>query len=977
MANLTTTESIQLSDHLTNLDLVKYNPSAIQSYILNQLSYVSGGKVNIVDPTNPFVFLLEASCVNTAAAVNHNRQSLRKQYASLSQTTDELYHHLSDKDLIDRFATPSATEVTFLIQYETLLGQMVRDDTEGCIKATIARDTVITASTYSFTLQYPIVIRYFDNSVLQIAYSTEIISPLQELSTNIIEYDIRKDTSNLRWLRFKVPMSQFVITSNNYNVQASQYFKQTIEFTDQYYYCRAFYKNTDGDWTEMSTTHTDQVYDPYTPTAVLKVYDTEVVVYIPPVYVNTNQITGEVRFDIYTTQGDLTIDMSNFKVTEFSTVFRSIDEERDSDEYTAVMSNVSYLAYSDSVATGGSDALSFTELRERHIMNAIGYPNLPITNVQVPASIDRKGFDVIKNVDVVTNRIFLATKNLPSPVDTSLITPANLTIETFTTSLSVLSGYSEIYTNDNRYTIPSSMLYTYDNGKVNIFTKSELSVLQNKPLSDIVDTVNNTKFLYSPFYYVLDNTKDEFKMRAYHLDQPIVSGLNFISQNITADLTVNTSSYTISKTDTGFRLTVFVTSDSYYKKLADKYVSAQLAFIPEGESKYVYLNGYIAGTDSSGERIFMFDIETSYDIDSNDLLYLTNFKMFSTNAVTIPTVLSNTFNILYTTSSRPLDYIADEAQSIIGDFLLDDDSIVITRESIDILFGYSLSSLWKNTRTVIDSDGYQKYTENVPLTYANDVYEVYEGTDSIMKVNVDGTISYNLIHAKGDTVYSEAGDIVYKYLKGDVVLDENDQPVPIADEYLTRYLDLLFVDGAYFFATDQNYQDYRDEIASVINTWVVSSLASIDQKLLEQTEIYYYPKKSHGTVEVTTEIDTTTVIDASQTIDVIYYVQKSVYNDDRIREKIEQNTIALINTLIQGSTVSKSDMIEQLKTLFDEMIIAVEVSGLGGSANNYPTVTLVDSSQRLSIGKKLVVQADDTTIVKETINVSFIAYLDN
>ena len=48
---------IDLKSLLTNIENVQYNPSNIQSTILTALSDSSNGLINIVDPSNPFIFL--------------------------------------------------------------------------------------------------------------------------------------------------------------------------------------------------------------------------------------------------------------------------------------------------------------------------------------------------------------------------------------------------------------------------------------------------------------------------------------------------------------------------------------------------------------------------------------------------------------------------------------------------------------------------------------------------------------------------------------------------------------------------------------------------------------------------------------------------------------------------------------------------------------------------------------------------------
>ena len=61
----------------------------------------------------------------------------------------------------------------------------------------------------------------------------------------------------------------------------------------KFYYFRAFYMK-DSVWNEMLVTHTDEVYDIYKPTCIVKVLQNENTLeyYIPPIYINGNQMNN-------------------------------------------------------------------------------------------------------------------------------------------------------------------------------------------------------------------------------------------------------------------------------------------------------------------------------------------------------------------------------------------------------------------------------------------------------------------------------------------------------------------------------------------------------------------------------------------------------------------------------------------------------------------------------------------------------------
>ena len=976
MTTVNATTDAKLSDMLGDVTNVIYNPTSIQRTILSYLENVTSGTVDVVDPTSPFVFVLEASAVNTAAAVQENMTLLRRQYASLAQNEEELHLHMSDKDFIDLFATPADTKFKITIQYTDMLVKMVDYPAEQCKKLTIPRNTEFSVNGYVFSIQYPIDIRLFYNDVLQVSYDASYVSPLQTLSTNVIDYTLAMDASGVRWLTFTVDVSQFSINSTFPTLQNSKTFSQDIAFTDKYYYCRVFYKsNTSGGlWTEMKTTYTDQVYDPMTPTAVLKVGDGVMNVYIPQVYLNTGLLAGNVRIDVYTTKGAVYLNMSNYLVNAFTMSLKGIDTERDASVFTAAMANVNMMTYSAEIVSGGNDSVSFEDQRSMVIDNSVGNRLLPITNVQLEDEEIINGFAIVKNTDLVTNRILLATRSLPAPSNTELVTPANMTIATLTTTLEALSAMKNVKDNGARMTLLSNSLYLSMNGQLAVYPFAKAESLKHQTPSVIAATINAGNFLYSPFYYVLDNSLDEFEARAYHLDQPTSGDLAFISQNVTAELQVNTSSYLITKTDTGYKLQVLTKSDALYQKLGDQYLNAQLAYYPVGENALAYVNGTQLLVTSEGERVFEFLLDSTFDIDNNNYLSMTGFKMFTNEHITTKSNLVEKFHIFYTTSSVPQTFVADAANNLIGSYFLPSGSICITHETLSLTFGYALGNLWTQCRSVASGLDYKVYMDDIPLTYSETVYKTDPATGTIFSIGPTGDLVYTVEHQAGDVVTDSAGATVYQHRKGDIMMDGEGKPLINSYQNTTRYIDLLLIDGSYYFATDSVYTAYQNEVAATVTTWVTEQIDAIEEKALDKTSVYFRPKKASGLVSVRLDSDTTASIEASQSFAVSLYVKDTIYKDETARKKLERQTVTTLDDQTKSSTVSISDMIQALKNVYGSSVVSVSLSGLGGSAN-YETVTLLSSGERLGLKKKLVVQDDGSIYVAEDVTVSFVNYL--
>ena len=96
------------------IDAVRFNPSGIQRAALDLLEEVTNGERLVVDSSNPFVFLMESAASFAAAGMLNDEATLRKQYAVMALTEEDLYLHMSDKDYVKRFA-PTTTVPFYLL----------------------------------------------------------------------------------------------------------------------------------------------------------------------------------------------------------------------------------------------------------------------------------------------------------------------------------------------------------------------------------------------------------------------------------------------------------------------------------------------------------------------------------------------------------------------------------------------------------------------------------------------------------------------------------------------------------------------------------------------------------------------------------------------------------------------------------------------------------------------------------------------
>lgn len=971
--------TLKIADLLADTSVIRTDPAALFRKSLDNLSKIYNGEIDLVDASSPLVLLMETSSVNTAMAIQENRILNRKQYPSVAEQPDEVYLHMSDIDFAGRFATPTKTKFTFAVSLSNLATYAVLEGDGVTRRVTIPRDTYFTVDGVVFTMAYPVDIRIYQNGAVDVSYDASVDHPLVSLQEYVIKAIARTDGNGNTWLVFEVAAEQYAVNSETFSVTGSTVFKESIAYPDWFYYGRAFYRNssTDG-WKEMITTHTDQVFDPKKPTLLLQVTEADggtgvLTVTLPTIYQTNEMVTGEIRVDLYTTKGDISINLASYKASGdvFSTKLVAIDEERDRTAYVNAFADVAFRAYSTEMVTGGSKGIGFTKLREQTVTNSVGENDNAITNIQLSSALEKDGFTLVSNVDVLTNRIFLATRRLPKPINSRLITAANVGVGTLITTESNLATSPNVKRNGLRTTVTPDNLYRNVNSVITMLTPTEVNVIKALNPVDKVEYINSMDLLYSPFHYVLDNSDKEFTVRAYNLNSPTASNLSFESSNATLELSVNTGNYSFKKTASGYQLRVETSSGENYKSLQDSEVGLQLAISPSGTpNSRAYINGSLVGRTATNERIWSFDILTNHDINSDHTLNITNTQIRAGNETDIWADLQTRVYLLHYTTSI-IGYTPNSDDNYLAKFFTNEAIGCMARESISLDFGKYLKNMWSRCRLMPNGLEYDTWSEDVPLRAEEDVFKIDPATGNPFTFDGTGKIEFLYEYRKGDVMKKANGDVIYRHRRGDVKLDSNDKPILLGSLTSLKEFDLMLVDGRYYFANDSIFTEYRTEIANIITKWASGDLSTVESSLLEKTKIYYYPEATLNSVNARCDGGEIASLQAQQNLSVHIYVARSVYEDESLRAKLESETIRLLDTYITKQVVDLQQIISALRAVYGTTVESFRVSGLGGEDKNYTLVKVVDGHARLCLGKRLELQDDNTMIVAENVNIQF------
>lgn len=973
-----------MSDRSNLIDLInsaQYDPGAIQRAMIAQVEETYTGGLTVVDPSNPFVFLLEASATVGAAAMMQSEVLNRKQYPSNALTFEELYLHMSDKDYIGRFATPGKANITFLIAKEEVIQKAIAIGTGNVRKLTIPRNTRVDVAGLPFTFTYPIDIRVMGHGGLQLVYDGNEVSPIQTLQSNKVDWTINNyNTEHTEYLAITVPLLQYRIDSYNASLNGTTAFKKIYDLQDQYYYCRAWMADLSGNWVEVKTTHSDQVFDPLTPTVLLKVVDNTLQVSIPQVYYTTGKINTELRIDIYTTKGPINQALSSYLANQFVASFINLAKD-DNDLYVAPIRNMETMAvYSDDIATGGTNGLTFEQLRARVMRSSLGPNDVPITNAQITSRLEDLGYSTVVNVDNITNRVFLATRQLPKPDTGNLVAGAGTTMGLLSSTLKNLSTMNAVIDNGNRLTLTPDMLYLSNNGVLSIVSDSELATIRALTLDKQADKISGNEYLYSPFHYVLDTTDNTFQTRPYYFDSPDIVFKSFVEDNDTTGLGVNSSITELTRTDTGWKLLVQTDSSDAFKALDDANVFVQLMFKPVGESDGAYLNGtLIAKNPDTNERIYQFDIATNWDVDANHNLTLTNFAMYEPVVRDYATQLTDTFNLIYVVANNDVDgQVTSWIDTQTGDFLLPADVIGVYMESLRLKFGDNMDGLWTRARSVAGAQDYVKYESDIYRTYTENEYQKDPVTNRmVFEIDeVTGKPTPILVHAKGEQYLDDNGNPIILHYAGETMLDENGDPIISDDRAIVRQMDIFLMDGVYYFATAALDVTYRKSVPATLVQWLVDDLQPLQASLLEQTKLYFHPKSTIGVLDVLVGEEQEKTISAAQSPVITFYVTRAVYADADLRTQLAASATEQMASDFEDSVVTRDECATNIKAVSGNDVIAVKVSQLGG-ADDFDVITIQDDSGRLCIGKKIVAMPDGTLAVADSIDIEWVRHTES
>ena len=961
------------------------NPALVIEYMYGLLDKATSGSINIPNPTNPFSYLMESTAIMYSSLHQSHDVTYRNQYPRLATEYKHLYNHMFDEHYVGRFAMPGWVEFSVFFKKDEILQQLALNEVNGVRKIIIPRGSYITVNDYMFTLLYPIEITQLQHGGLHILYNTSRPDPVHVLNTNIVEWQYVANLDK-EYIRIKMKLYNIKLTQINDTLGIYPGYSGDWKLSDRYVHCRV-YQTKNGKLEELTTTHSDLIYDSNKVTAKLTYLDDRLAIEIPSVYANKGLLGEQIFVEVYTTAGKVEEPLQEYGSESFRYQWGRLENNLEDLRYVTPLEQLSSpIVKADTMLSGGTNNESFKDTRDRVINNA-GHSKTPITPNQLETSMRINNYDILKSRDTITSRTYLATRGLPLDKNDIFNAGAASSMETIRISIDELQNHPAVRDNGRRVTITPEMLFKTHQGEVNIvYPIDNPKYNRNKyGLEDYVNEINKLQYMWTPFYYVIDPTSDTFNMRAYYLDKPATYDQIFVSNNESSGMSVSTDKIKIfkfadvvnGKYIEGYKLRVTTTTTDAYRKVDPDNLFCQLAVVPTGDKNLASVNGVLLGKSTNKdteqeEYIWEFTLKTTWDLPENHSLVFHDMYMYITEGRKFEIPLTGEFYFVYGMKNEVVNgYSAGVVDRYINRVIVGSDEIVgITVDKVRYRLGWYLEHFWSNGIPVQSTITYERHTVDVPRVYSKDVYEI----------NDDGTYvvengELKIRHRAGSPVLDENNRPILLARKGDVKVDSNGLPLVRQDRKLTRLLDIMMIDGVYYFADNENDIRYKDAIGEAVKNYIINDLKDVNDRLLEQTRLYFYPKRTMGDAKLIIDGGIEVQEPMRMSFAVTYYMNETNYGNMDIRDAITKTTRELINKYLEEMTVSVSDLITTLKRAAGDDVISVHMDRFGSQEDRkFTTYTSKDASVRCSVKRLIEAQSDNTLKVIEDIRVNFVKH---
>lgn len=964
--------NLKIAGIVPDLTRYIYNPEALADVALDTLLDAGNADdtVELYDPSDPVVRTIEMAALMTHAAVEHDWYCMTKTYPRLAVSLGDLYRHMSDKDYPDIFTQPAETRMLLLLNKEEIFKHAVPPNGLNVRRIAIPRDSSIMVDGYTFTMQYPIEIRVLPSGGIQVIQVSDTPSPLRVLDTNNIDWRyVTKEVDGKAYecVAIYLPVMQYQVTSSTYPIVAGVSFKQKLSFNNAYYITRVWVRNNTG-WRELQITHSQIVFDPKTPTAIVTMTAGQVEVRIPDLYVRTGLLSGEIRIDVHSTMGVIDLDVTGHSADAFKLKL----DDRNDETGSTLVAPFERLAfkqiYSPERIIGGRAALSLDGLRARVVDNAVGPKRNPISERQLQLRLEDMGYTLDKSIDFVTDRTYHASRVLLDSSIKELSTPCGTTNGIIRTQFSELVKRPSVYDNGQRITIGPSTLYSDSSNEYVVHDRTVEDVLAIPPLKRI-EYMNTNRLFFSPFYYVLDSNSAVFETRPYELDTPILTSKEFVETNIQLELDIAIGDVMIAKHPEGYMLRIITRSSDVVKKMKDEQLEVQIAFKSRSSDSWSRLNAKLVGWwgDESPERVYDALIRSNMDVNKNHDLIVNNFLVNGNQVADQALQLECELNVVFgvNTYTTP-NYKPGEIDRILNGTT--DTSKGVTHERLYVTLGHHLSKLWANGRPETGAANYLKHEVDVYAKYEAREYKRNPDETFVTEI-VDGVERLVVEHEIGDYRLDPKGARIIQFQAGTPVVIDG-KPVVSNPRQLVRRMEVFLLDARYAACDSPDVKVYMVELKRDLLKSVLFDLPNLKSSMLEKTDIFVYPRNNMGKVWVRYADNTRNQIAAELPFLFVISVDEQTRTDPILTEKIKDTIRSRLNAILNETTVSVSRILEDIRGKISDIVVDIEMEAFG-KEKDQKVYALINPKDQLTMGKLAYVTQEGYVSLRDDLRMSW------
>ena len=850
-----------VTDANNELTLQLYaNPVLVQDKVLSLFeSHVFDGK-QVLDGNNVFTFGLEMEATLIASIVNEMTNSFESLYPQRAQTMQDLYRHMSDYDFVGMFATPATTKIGLLLDRNWVIDNAVPlPDNPNAALIRIPSYSTFSISDLNFGMYYPINIEIrkkltedgyvdYENTLIHCQWDDTIKNPLRKLTSNVIEHRLTS-TKNTTYICLEIPIYQFENRILKEDAVSSTGFIKRYDYVDYFYAARVFHWNN-RTWNELPVTLSDVVYNPDKPTAKVKVLSdiAQIEVSIPQVYFSEGAIGNRIMTMLYTTKGNVTMDLRGLASDQYRASFLVNDEILDP-TYSAMLKRIPtilVLPLSQAV-TGGKNAYSLAAAKNR-IINSAGSDDVLVTNEQVAEYLKELGFESTKYIDNITDRIFVAKREI---VNQNQITVASALYKTIITEnmLRRINEYDciNIIGDGSSFMLLPNAVFRYDldTDSMVLLSTDDKKTLSNLPIDQKLDKLNTLNYMTTPFHVKI-TTDDELPVAvAYNLFSPTVKDISFITDNPNTSTQISIYGINVEHLSDGiggYKVTIalYKTSDLYGvpPAVASPTLRRNMTAILRVKNKSgsnCFIEGRYEGTNTSGFDLLSFEIQTDYDIDNDEYFVTDSMTLVNQSAVMdasrnrIP--LNGTWDVLFFVRTQHVPEKEAASVKVIGvpKNIQDEDMIFVAQQQITLSFGYPIPALRNNIFTTIEGSKYMTHSTTEFAVYGKDTYERFyrKGENGVnytdYKVPDDYTIPENSPY---EIVEKEDGPYIrVVYADGDLVFNP-----------ITMQLNMQHKEGELILATPDGESMSDKKTPAMRITTVDAEGHNVDEVLYESPD---------------------------------------------------------------------------------------------------------------------------------------------